>query len=552
MRLALAQIDPTVGGFRENLGTILELAAQAAREGADLVAFPELALTGYPPLDLLENRDFLASAAKALEELIERSAPLPLDIVAGAVVPSEDPSAGKGFSNAAVHLRGGKVLAVHRKVLLPSYDVFDETRHFAPGRSLTPSQAAGERFLLSICEDVWNDKTFWARPQYQADPVEEAFSGGGDPPTLLLNLSASPYSQGKATLRLQMLGNTARRHRVAVAYVNCVGGNDSLVFDGRSLLLDREGRPVAVAPGFTPRLLLADTGAAGSPGPAPEVDGDGSLFSALVTGLRGYARKCGFSTAVLGLSGGVDSSLTAAIAAEALGPERVLGVLLPSPFTSEASVEDALALGRNLGLPTRTVPISGVFSAYLRDLADPLGGLPGDATEENLQARIRGNILMALSNRFGHLLLTTGNKSELATGYCTLYGDMSGGLAVISDLLKGEVYRLSRWVNREREVIPLRVLTRAPSAELRPGQTDQDSLPPYEVLDAILRRYIEEHQTRAEIAAAGFDPALVGEILNRVEGNEYKRQQAAPGLKVSWKAFGLGRRYPIAKARLFL
>ncbi len=548
MKVALAQINTTVADFAGNAARILDRARQAAERGAALVIFPELALVGYPPLDMLENRDFVEGAVLALDSLAAASAAISTELLVGTILPSPASSPGKPLFNAAVQLRGGAVAAVHRKVLLPTYDVFDESRHFEPGTSLTRVEAGGSPFHLSICEDIWNDKTFWDKPIYASDPVERAMAMERLP---LLNISASPYGQGKGPLRLQMLRNLARRHRAPVLWVNQAGGDDSLVFDGHSTVVDADGEVCAMAAGFDEELLVADFSALHPLPRLPELDGDETLFRALATGLRDYAVKCGFRSAVLGLSGGVDSSLTAAIAAEALGPGNVLGVLMPSPFTSGASEEDALALARNLGIAVKSVPITPILEAYLRGMEGPLEGLPHDATEENIQARIRGNILMAMSNRFGHLVLSTGNKSELATGYCTLYGDMSGGLAVISDLLKGEVYRLSRFVNREKEVIPARVIARAPSAELRPGQTDQDSLPPYDLLDRVLRAYIEEHRTLAEIAASGVPEAAARGILDRVERNEYKRSQAAPGIKVSWKAFGLGRRYPIAKARLF-
>jgi NAD+ synthase (glutamine-hydrolysing) len=547
MKVALGQIDTTVGDFAGNAALILERAREAAARGAELAVFPELSLTGYPPLDLLENRDFVEAAGRALESLVSDTAGLVIDLVVGTVLPGL-PGYGKPLSNAAVHMRGGKIASVHRKVLLPTYDVFDESRYFAPGPSLTPMAVGASTFHLSICEDAWNDKTFWKKPIYPVDPVERAMEERRAP---LLNLSASPFSQGKGTLRLEMMRNIARRHRVPVLWINQVGGNDSLVFDGRSAVLGPGGEVCAMAAGFAEELLVVDLAALHPLSRETVLDGDEALFGALVTGLRGYARKCGFRSAVLGLSGGVDSSLTAAIAAEALGAANVLGVLMSSPFTARASEEDALALVRNLGIAAKSVPITPILDSYLREMEGTLEGLPRDATEENLQSRIRGNILMALSNRFGHLVLSTGNKSELATGYCTLYGDMSGGLAVISDLLKCEVYRLARHVNRAREVIPARVIARPPSAELRPGQTDQDSLPPYELLDRVLRAYIEEHRTLAEIAASGVPREDARDILDRLESNEYKRRQAAPGIKVSWKAFGLGRRYPIAKARLF-
>jgi len=448
-----------------------------------------------------------------------------------------------------VLLERGFINAIHRKVLLPTYDVFDENRYFEPGGGLTTVQASGSDFALSTCEDVWNDKTFWTTRQYHYDPVEDHLAAT---PMPLINIAASPFSQGKGSLRVQMLANIAKRFGYPVIYVNQVGGNDSLVFDGRSLVMDPEGKIVHLADGFAEDTLLVDLEDLPAPLTGlPEMDGDESIYQALVTGLRDYTAKCGFPSTVLGLSGGVDSALTAAIAADALGADNVHGILMSSPYTSTASVEDAQTIAENLGIRTKTIDISNIYNSYLTDLREGLEGLPGDVTEENIQARIRGNILMALSNRFGHLVLSTGNKSELATGYCTLYGDMSGGLAVISDLYKGEVYRLTRYVNRDREIVPVRVLVRPPSAELRPDQKDEDSLPPYDVLDTVLKAYIEDHKTLSEIIDLGYKGELVTTILNMVEGNEYKRQQAAPGIKVSWKAFGLGRRYPIAKARLF-
>jgi NAD+ synthase (glutamine-hydrolysing) len=378
--------------------------------------------------------------------------------------------------------------------------------------------------------------------------VEELLSVKSMP---LINIAASPYSRGKNSLRSEMLQNIARRFEVPVLYVNQVGGNDSLVFDGRSLAVGPEGSIIAQAAEFNEDMLLLDLSAENRPIKIDVTEDMESLLNAIVTGIRDYAYKCGFKRAVLGLSGGIDSSLTAVLAAHALGPENISGILMPSPFTSPESIEDAEELAGTLGINTKTIPITGIYRQYLADLSDGLEGLPGDVTEENIQARIRGNILMALSNRFGCLVLSTGNKSELATGYCTLYGDMSGGLAVISDLYKGEVFELSRYINRESHVIPERVLTKAPSAELKPDQKDEDSLPPYDILDAVLKAYIEEHKTLPEIVKMGYSHELVTSILNKVEGNEYKRQQAAPGIKVSWKAFGLGRRYPIAKAALF-
>ena len=551
MIVTLHQINTIVGDFRGNLDLILEGARTACETGASLAVFPELSLTGYPPLDLLENRSFVQQADEALKQLLDESSGLSISILFGTIL-SRDPAAeGKALSNAAVLVRSGEITAAHEKVLLPTYDVFDESRHFHPGNALTFADIEGTPVAISICEDVWNDKTYWSRRQYDQDPVETALARR--PGTVLLNIAASPYSHGKGRLRQEMLANTARRYGSPVLYVNQVGGNDSLVFDGRSLAMGPAGKIAALAKEFKEQILTVnlDDLPVDSTHVPDFTDSSETLFKALSVGLRDYAAKCGFRSAVLGLSGGIDSALCAVIACNALGSDNVHGILMPSPFTAIESIEDAEALALNLGMPTDTIPITGIYRSYLADLAEGLDGLPDDTTEENIQARIRGNILMALSNRFGHLVLSTGNKSELAMGYCTLYGDMSGGLAVISDLYKGEVYELSRHINGSREVIPDRILTKAPSAELRPDQKDSDSLPPYDLLDAVLKAYIEEHMTLDEIAAQGYSRDEVSKILNLVEGNEYKRQQAAPGIKVSWKAFGIGRRCPIAKAKLF-
>jgi NAD+ synthetase len=548
MKISLHQLNTTVGDFSGNMSLILDGARTAIDAGAALAIFPELCLTGYPPLDLLENRFFTEAASEAMDSLLAASSGLRIDLIFGTIITNESDT-GKPLSNCAVHCRAGKVVGIHRKVLLPTYDVFDESRYFESGKSLHTVSCGGRDLALSICEDAWNDKTYWSRSMYPDDPVEQLLEGNSLP---LINMASSPYSRGKGSLRIDMLGHIARRFRVPVLYVNQAGGNDSLVFDGRSMVIGPDGRVIRRAAAFEPDMLLADLEDLDNTMPLPvEADALDTLFQALVTGVRDYAAKCGFSSAVLGLSGGIDSALTAAVAAEALGPERVTGVLMPSPFSSEGSVSDSLKLAANLGINTRTVPIKGIYKRYLSDLEAALDGLPADVTEENIQARIRGNILMAMSNRFGHLVLSTGNKSELATGYCTLYGDMSGGLAVISDLYKHEVYELSAHLNRGGEVIPMSILTKEPSAELRPEQKDSDSLPPYDLLDPVLKAYLEDNRTVNEIVGMGYDEGLVTSILALVEGNEYKRQQAAPGIKVSWKAFGIGRRCPIAKARLF-
>jgi NAD+ synthetase len=554
--VTLHQINTTVGDFDGNLEGIIRGARQAQEKGSSLAVFPELSLTGYPPLDLLENRTFVLEAGQALDRLLLESKELDITMLVGSILSRDENSVGKPLHNAAILIRQGKILAAHFKILLPTYDVFDESRYFEPGTDLTVAMTDGNPIALSVCEDIWNDKTYWSRPQYHFDPVEDVLDS--NPNTPLINIAASPYSHGKGPMRLEMLANTARRYRTSVLYVNQVGGNDSLVFDGRSLAMNDEGKVIALADEFREQLLVIDLDDLSSPvSKSPAVnskgieDTMGTMFKALSTGLSDYAAKCGFSTSVLGLSGGIDSAVTAVIASGALDPANVHGILMPSPYTATQSIEDAESLASNLGIKTTTIPITDIYEQYLKDLTEGLAGLPGDITEENIQARIRGNILMALSNRFGHLVLSTGNKSELATGYCTLYGDMSGGLAVISDLYKGEVYDLARHINQDMEVIPKNIISKAPSAELRHDQKDSDSLPPYDVLDPVLKAYLEENKTLPEIVEMGYPRDLVKKILNMVESNEYKRQQAAPGIKVSWKAFGLGRRCPIAKAALF-
>jgi NAD+ synthase (glutamine-hydrolysing) len=541
MRIALAQINTTVGDFNGNVERIVRFAREGQRRGADLVVFPELALTGYPPRDLVEVPHFVERSEQELDRL---AGLVPEVRVLVGYVRRSGASQGKAVADSAALLYGGRRLLVYDKILLPFYDVFDESRYFEPGSAPVISELEGYRLGITICEDAWNDKHFWKTRFYTRDPVEETVRGGAN---FLLNIASSPFSAEKIELRQRMLAAIARERKVPVVYVNHVGGNDQLVFDGSSMALDPSGKVVARAGSFEEDLVLFDA-ATGSGemrnGPASETE---AIYEALKLGTRDYMAKCGFHQALVGLSGGIDSSLVAAIAAEALGPENVCGVGMPGPYSSAGSLRDAEALARNLGIDFRVIPITSIFEAYLQTLDSTFGDLPRDVTEENVQARIRGNILMALSNKFGSLLLSTGNKSELAVGYCTLYGDMAGGLAVIADVPKTMVYELARYANRERERIPQASLTKPPSAELRPGQTDQDTLPPYEVLDAILRAYIEEHQCVQEITARfGFDPALVRETVRRVNRAEYKRQQSAPALKVTAKAFGIGRRYPIA------
>jgi NAD+ synthase (glutamine-hydrolysing) len=558
MKIALAQINPTVGDFAGNLALAQKACARAMTAGAELVMLPELALCGYPPADLLEKPSFLAACVRSLEELARWTAePGRPAVLTGAVLPSET-AEGKRARNVAVLLRGGRAVALQQKMLLPFYDVFDEQRYFEPALGQELTMLGDQPLAITICEDAWNDKGFWPERNYPVDPVEELMRqwatlpqlGPAGTPKLILNLSASPYWSGKRAVRREMLSAIARRHHAWVAMTNQVGGNDSLIFDGSSLVIAPDGRVVAQAASFAEDLICFDT--AISPATLPEFDASGedetaATWAALVLGIRDYMRKCGFARALIGLSGGIDSALVAALAAEALGVENVMGVGMPSHFSSEGSVDDARQLAANLGIRFETLPIAGVYESLLKTLDPVFAGTPFGLAEENLQARTRGTLLMALSNKTGALVLTTGNKSEMAVGYCTLYGDMVGGLAVIGDVMKLKVYELSRYANREREIIPLNTIEKPPSAELRPGQKDEDSLPPYAVLDPILEAYVERYETAEQIASSqNVDIELVRSVMKLVERSEYKRQQAAPVLKVTKKSFGTGRRFPIA------
>jgi NAD+ synthase (glutamine-hydrolysing) len=543
VKIALAQINPTIGDFCGNAQKILEFTQRAEHGGADLVIFSELSVCGYPPADLLEKPAFVARAGQVVQEIAAKTAASPTAIICGYITPAHH-GAGKHVMNSAALLRHGHVEFVQSKMLLPFYDVFDEQRYFAPAHKQRLFSLGGEHVALTICEDAWNDKSFWENRLYSIDPIEELMRGGG---SLVLNISASPYWRDKRETRREMLAAIARRHGKPVLMVNQVGGNDSLVFDGSSLALGRDGQVIAQAASFEEDLIFIDTESlTGDMHPETE-DEDEAIFQALVLGTRDYVRKCGFSRAIIGLSGGIDSALVAAIAVEALGKENVLGIGMPSPYSSQGSIDDSRRLAENLGIRFEVVPISPLFSEYNQALAPIFTGLQPDTTEENIQSRIRGNLLMALSNKFNSLVLTTGNKSEMSTGYCTLYGDMVGALAVIGDVVKTEVYALCRHLNREREIIPTSILDKAPSAELRPNQKDTDSLPPYNVLDPILEAYVERYETPEHIAAAlNVDIELVRRVVKLVERSEYKRQQAAPVLKVTTKAFGMGRRFPIA------
>ncbi len=543
MKIALLQLNPTVGDLGGNTALIASAARRAA--DADLAVTSELALLGYPPRDLLLNADFVERSWAALRFLAQELSDLP-PILVGLAEPNPG-EAGRPLFNSAALLREGKVERTFKKTLLPTYDVFDEDRYFEPTAESELLELDTTVLGISICEDIWNDRDQWRHRRYHTDPVQEMVAAGAK---AIINLSASPFTTGKQKHREAMLSDLAKKYRVPFFYVNQVGGNDDLVFDGRSCAFDKEGRLVARARGFEEDLIVADMVNQAYEAAAIAKDDftpESEIWRALVLGTRDYVRKCGFSEVLLGLSGGIDSSLVAAIAVSALGPQNVLGVLMPSPYTSPESVQDAMALAQNLGIKTITLNITDIMNSFDRELAKPFLGLPKDVTEENIQARIRGNLLMALSNKFGLVLLTTGNKSELAVGYCTIYGDMSGGLAVISDVPKTAVYRLAKWLNaRGSEIIPDAVLHKAPTAELRFDQTDQDSLPPYEVLDDILERYIERHQSKEELFAQGFEKAMVERVLCLVKSAEFKRRQAAPGLKVTDRAFGSGWRMPVA------
>jgi NAD+ synthase (glutamine-hydrolysing) len=545
MKVALGQINTTVGDVDGNVSLMARTAREAADLGAELVVFPELSVTGYPPRDLVEKPSFLAGSEAGLRRLAEETRALPLYVICGYVGRAADDAAKPAVNAAAVLLRG-EVVFQQAKTLLPTYDVFDESRYFQPGGAVRLCTIGGIPVALTVCEDAWNDKQFWERRRYERDPVEELIRAGG---RLLITINASPYHVGKRSLRREVFSAAARRHGVPVVYVNQVGGQDSLVFDGSSFVMDPRGEVAAAAQSFAEDLVLYDTASGTGSRQESHADSREAVYEALVLGTRDYIRKCGFRQVLLGLSGGIDSSLTAVIAVDAVGRENVTGVAMPGPFSSEHSVRDARALAENLGIRFETVGITPAYDEMLRALNPVFAGAPPDVTEENIQARLRGVVLMSLSNKWNAMVLTTGNKSELAVGYCTLYGDMCGGLAVISDVPKTLVYELSRVANRRHPgAIPEAVFTKPPSAELRPDQKDSDSLPPYDILDRILRAYIEDNQTAAEIAARqGLPLELVREVTRKVDRNEYKRQQAAPGLKVTSKAFGIGRRYPIAQ-----
>ncbi len=571
MKIAIAQLNPTIGDIFGNSNLILEAAKISAVEDANLLLTPELSLIGYPPRDLLLDPSFIAAAGAQLQQLAQ-DLPPELAVIVGTVVPNADAVklGGQSLFNSAVLLQNGAVKQVFHKRLLPTYDVFDEDRYFEPGKNSNYFTIGDRKIGVTICEDLWNNEEFWGKRSYAGDPIADLAKFGVD---LVVNLSASPYSVGKREVRSAMLQHSAIRFGIPIVYANQVGGNDDIIFDGSSFALNRQGDLIQVLASFETDFAVLEYDAnkqdligSGKGQDARSTQdagfttnlsfhpplGDAEIWAALVFGVRDYVRKCGFSKAVLGLSGGIDSALVAAIASCAIGPENVLGVLMPSPYSSDHSVNDALELARNLGIAIELLPIGDLMKTYDRTLADLFLNTTFGIAEENIQSRIRGNLLMAISNKFGHLLLSTGNKSEMSVGYCTLYGDMNGGLAVISDVPKTRAYSLCRWLNSDsgmgKEMIPVNIISKAPSAELKPGQIDQDSLPAYDVLDDILQRLIEHHESVQEIVAAGHDAAVVKLVVKLVTQSEFKRRQAAPGLKISDRAFGTGWRMPIAKA----
>lgn len=542
MKITLAQLNPIVGDVSGNLKKVTDTLEQYAGE-TDLIIFSELFLVGYPPRDLLEQPALIERAQAAVQELLVASRSFPkTGVLVGAAMPT-GLDTGKGLNNCALLICGGEILFRQNKSLLPTYDVFDETRHFDPGAQMDVVNFQGETLGISICEDAWYDPELWSRRLYPCDPIQVLAQKGA---TLLINISASPFQVGKEEVRFRLFHNHAQRFGLPFIYVNQVGGNDELIFDGCSLALDSRGEPLAVLSAFREAVATVDPAAPGKPGIYEPLEEIATVHEALVLGVRDYLHKCGFSQAVVGLSGGVDSAVTCCLAQQALGKKNVLGVLMPSPYSSQGSIRDSRKLAKNLGVQVKEIPITPIYRAYLQALKGHLDVDQIGVALENVQARIRGNLLMALSNEFGYLVLSTGNKSEMAVGYCTLYGDMSGGLSVLADVPKTMVYQLARHLNRERILIPEEIITKPPSAELRPDQKDQDTLPPYEILDQIMNYYLTEGYSFKDITRLGFEPDTVRWVIRAIDRSEYKRRQAAPGLKITSKAFGMGRRIPIA------
>ena len=545
MKIGLLQLNSTVGDFAANRKKLLDGCEKAVALGAEFILAPELFLCGYPPRDLLQRADFIAANLAALAETAKSVGAVPLCV--GFVDKNPD-RPGRALRNAAAVLQYGKIIWRTNKCLLPTYDVFDEDRYFEPAKTIAPFEFNGHKLGITICEDIWNDEDFWPERLYRRDPVKELIAQGAE---IILNLSASPWHDGKERMRLEMLRRAARDEKIPLAQVNAIGANDELIFDGHSVALDARGEVIALGKGFAEEILVADLRREVQ-SPKSKVQSDfppreAQIFSALSLGIRDYVHKCNFKSAIVGLSGGIDSALVAVLAADALGAEKVLGVSMPARYSSEGSLSDAAALAKNLGIRYEVLPIEPVFKSVEKQLEKVFAGTKPNEAEENVQSRLRGVTLMALSNKFGALVLTTGNKSEMAVGYCTLYGDMCGALAPLADVFKTDIYQIARWVNRDREIIPAASISKPPSAELRPNQTDQDSLPPYETLDQILDAYVVKNLGRDEIIRRGFDAAVVNDVLNKINFSEYKRRQAAPGLKVSPRAFGMGRRIPIAQ-----
>lgn len=544
MVIGLLQLNATIGDFSANRSRLLAAYREAVARGAEFVIAPELFLCGYPPRDLLLREDFIEANLAALADTAKETGKIPLCV---GFVEKNSERPGRPLKNSAAVLQNGKIVWRTAKSLLPTYDVFDEDRYFEPAKTVEPFLHHGRKLGITICEDIWNDQDFWPDRLYRRDPVQELIAQGAE---IILNLSASPWSDGKERTRCEMLRRVARDEKIPLAQVNTVGANDELIFDGHSVALDAQGEIIALGKGFAEEVLVVDLGQSGKRKTESEKQfpcREELLFRALSLGIHDYVHKCGFKSVLLGLSGGIDSALIAAIAADALGAENVWGVAMPARYSSQGSLTDAEKLARNLGLRYEVLPIEPVFNAVEAQLQKVFTGTQPNEAEENVQSRLRGLTLMALSNKFGGLVLTTGNKSEMAVGYCTLYGDMNGALAPIADVLKTDVYKIARWVNREREIIPSDSITKPPSAELRPGQKDQDSLPPYDVLDAILEMYVVRNLSKMEIVARGFDATVVNDVVNKITFSEYKRRQAAPGLKVSARAFGMGRRIPVAQ-----
>ena len=541
LKIGLLQLNSTLGDFAANRQKLLGAYEKACAHGAEFVLAPELFLCGYPPRDLLLRADFVEANLATLIEAARGVGKIPLCV--GYVDRNSD-RPGRPLRNSAAVLQNGKAIWRMHKCLLPTYDVFDEDRYFEPAKNVAPFEFNGHKLGITICEDIWNDQDFWTERLYLRDPVKELIAQGAE---AIINVSASPWYDGKERVRLEMLRRVAKDEGVPLAYANLVGANDELIFDGHSAIINSRGETVALGKGFVEDVVVADWNA-DSPRQTFEWPvREQQLFSALSLGIRDYNAKCGFTSAIIGLSGGIDSALIAVLAADALGPDQVMGVSMPARYSSQGSLSDAGTLAKNLGIRYEVLPIETVFQSVEKQLTKVFAGTKPNEAEENIQSRLRGVTLMALSNKFGALVLTTGNKSEMAVGYCTLYGDMCGALAPLADVFKLDVYRISRWVNREREIIPAASITKPPSAELRPDQKDQDSLPPYEILDQILDAYVVKHLGRQEIIKRGFDPAVVNDVINKITFSEYKRRQAAPGLKVSPRAFGIGRRFPIAQ-----